>query len=159
MRNIIGMVAAVAALGLAASTVPTAAQHHGGLGGIGHAGPAIGMGHVGPSIGMAHPGPAIGTFGGTPRANFAAAGGNFAARTLPNMAWNAGPGWHGRPFDHRRRFRGFAFGFGGPYWADYGYDYGPNYAYDYDYGYDQCYALQRVFIGGRWRLRRVWVCG
>jgi hypothetical protein len=49
-----GRFTTVAALGLAASTMPAAAQHHGGVGGIGHAGAAIGMGHAGsPLVGAA----------------------------------------------------------------------------------------------------------
>jgi hypothetical protein len=72
-----------------------------------------------------------------------APGGNCAGRTFVN------PGFRGG--------RGFAFGFGGgPFW----YDYGPDYAYDYDYGYgNSCYALERVFVAGRWRLRSIWICG
>ena len=63
--------------------------------------------------------------------------------------------------DHRR-FRGFAFGGAPFFWGDYGYDYGPDYAYDYgyDYGYDNgCFALRRIFYGGYWHTRRVWLCG
>ncbi|MBO0757331.1 MAG: hypothetical protein J2P54_15845 [Bradyrhizobiaceae bacterium] len=163
MRRIIGTVVAVAALGIAASTIPAAAQHHGGAGG--HGGPAGGMasgfagGHggmagpgsafvggrgpgPGPGFGMARPGPG-------PSGAFAPRG-NFAARTFVN------PGFRGDrrfAFRHGRRF---AFGgFGAPW-----FDYGPDYAYDYGYDYgSDCYTLQRVFVAGRWRLRTVWICG
>jgi hypothetical protein len=159
MRRIIGTAAAVAALGIAASTTPAAAQHHGGFGGF-HGGMGAfhgGMGSfhggaVAPSVGMGRMGPALGA---GPRSNGFAPGGNFAARTGPITGWNGRPGF--RPgFRGRRNFGAFGFGFGGPFW----YDYGPDYAYDYDYGYyGSCYNLRRVFVAGAWRLRRVWVCG
>jgi hypothetical protein len=171
MRGIIGTVVAVAALGIAASTMPAAARvgggggfhggfggggFHGGFGGGGFGGFGGFHGGAGPTFGMGRVGPAI----GGPRAF--APGANFAARTFPNTAFR--PGFRG--FRGRRFFPGFAFGFGGPFWYDYGPDYayydddyGP-YAYDYGYGYgNNCYALRRVFVAGRWRLRSVWVCG
>jgi hypothetical protein len=78
-------------------------------------------------------------------------GNNFAGRTFAN------PGFRHGFHSGFRRDRRFVFGgFGGPFW----YDYGPDYAYDY--GYDDgndCYALRRVFVAGRWRLRPVWICG
>jgi hypothetical protein len=101
--------------------------------------------------------------------------GNFGPSRGAVAAPNNGMGWHnwgrrgdrGHDFDRGRRFRpGFAFGFGGPYYYgdDYAYDYGPDYAYDngYDNGYDYgntCYSVRRVYSGGYWHLRRVWICG
>lgn len=158
MRRIIGTVVTVAALGIAASTIPAAARgfHGGGFGGF----------HGGAGFGGFHGG--FGGFRGAAGPSFGMGrafvpGGNFAARTFPNTAWNVRPGFRFR--GERRFFRGFAFGgFGGPFWYNYGpyyaYDYGPDYAYDYGYGYgNDCYALRRVFVAGRWRLRTVWVCG
>ena len=167
MRSIIATVAATAALGLATSSIPAAAQHH--TGGVGA--PSAGMGRAAPSMpsmgattrGPTGPGPSAsfssGSFSG-PARNFAAQNpGNF----VPNRgSWNGATAWRGdRDRDHgRRHFRGFAFGAAPFFWGDYGYDYGSDYAYDSDYGYDDsCYALRRVYYGGYWHTRRVWICG
>jgi hypothetical protein len=153
MRKIIATVVAVAALGMAAPTIPAAARgggggHGGGFGGGGFGGFGGFHGGAGPAFGMGRVGPAI----GGPRAF--APGASFAARTFPNTAFRRG-------FRGRRFFPGLGF-FGGPFW----YDYGPDYAYyDYDYGPyaygygNNCYALRRVFVGGRWQLLPVQACG
>jgi hypothetical protein len=179
MRTIIGTVTAVAALGLAVSVVPAAAQHHGGPSIGGHAmGGAPAMGHAiggAPSMGASphFSGPSTSGFASSPN-NFSPNRGNFApsrgAVAAPNngMAWNnwGRRGDRGHDFRGRRHFGpGFAFGFGFPYYGDdYAYDYGPDYAsdYGYDYGDDYgntCYAVRRVYSGGYWHIRRVWICG
>jgi hypothetical protein len=165
MRSIIAAVAATAALGLATSVIPAQAQHHGGA--MGHAGPSMGMGHAGPSMGVGRAGPSLGaTSGAAPRA-FSAPSNNFAPNrsfAAPNRATAFRDRDRGfRDRDHRR-FRGFAFGGAPLFWGDYGYDYGADYAYDDDYGYgygydNGCFALRRVFYGGYWHTRRVWLCG
>jgi hypothetical protein len=188
MRRIIGTVVAVVALGIAASTIPAAAQHHGGAGGHaggmaggfagGHGGPAGGMasafagGHGGPAGGMASPGSAFAAGRGPgpsvgmarPGPSFGMArpgpgpGGAFAPRGNFAARTFVNPGFRG----DRRRFafrHGRRFAFGG-FGAPFWFDYGPDYAYDYGYDYgSDCYTLQRVFVAGRWRLRTVWICG
>jgi hypothetical protein len=117
----------------------------------------MGMGRAGPSLGA--------TSGAAPRAlsapsnnfapnrTFATPNRSFAAPNGPTAFRDRDRGFRDR--DHRR-FRGFAFGGAPVFWGDYGYDY----AYDNDYDYDDsCYALRRVYWGGYWHTRRVWICG
>jgi hypothetical protein len=182
MRTIIGTTAAIAALGLAVSAIPAAAQHHGGPGGHAMGGaPSMGRGMgAAPSMGASphFSGPSTSGFASAPH-NFSPNRGNFASPNRGNfapsrgigpnngMAWNNRRGDRGHDFDRGRRFRpglAFGLGFGGYYGDDYAYDYGPDYAYDngYDNGYgygDSCYAVRRVYGGGYWHVRRVWICG
>jgi hypothetical protein len=162
MRSIIATVATVSALGLASSSIPAEAQHRGGMSGA----PSAGVGRAAPSM-PSMAAPSRGNFssptGPGPSANFSGPGRNFAAQSPGNFAPNRGSwAWRGdRDHDRRHRgFRGFAFGAAPFFWGDYGYDYGADYAYDNDNGYDDsCYALRRVYYGGYWHTRRVWICG
>ena len=163
MRSIILSIAAASALGLATSSIPAEAQHHSGVSGA----PSAGVGRSAPSMpsmGAPSKGNFSGPTGPGPSANFSGPSRNLAAQSPGNLApnrgpWTGGTAWRGdRDHDrhHHRGFRGFAFGV----WGDGGYDYGADYAYDNDYGYDDsCYALRRVYYGGYWHTRRVWICG
>jgi hypothetical protein len=156
-------VVAIAAVAGSATTASARGPGGGGGGGVTH---SFGGGGGAHSFGGGGGGHSFSSSGGSMR-SFSAPMNGGAIRSGPSAQFRSGPtaraqiapgagrtwsgsNWNGRRFVHdgRRHFRGrgFAFGFGAPYY-DYGY---------YDYGYaDDCYQLQR----GPYGWVRVYVCG